>query len=73
MLKRICALMLVAIAVCGAVRTVATRPLGAYGTDPAGLTVHEWGTFTSIAGRDGQAMEWQPLTGPPTCRASSRW
>ena len=31
----------------------------------AGLTVHEWGTFTSIAGRDGQAMEWSPLTGPP--------
>ena len=29
----------------------------------AGLTVHEWGTFTSIAGRDGQAMEWSPLAG----------
>src|SRR5579864_294056 len=29
----------------------------------AGLTVHEWGTFTSIAGQDGQAMEWSPLTG----------
>jgi hypothetical protein len=29
----------------------------------AGLTVHEWGTFTSIAGRDGQAVEWSPLTG----------
>ena len=27
----------------------------------AGPTVHEWGTFTSIAGRDGQAMEWSPL------------
>jgi hypothetical protein len=30
----------------------------------AGLTVHEWGTFTSIAGQDGQAVEWSPLTGP---------
>jgi hypothetical protein len=30
----------------------------------AGLTVHEWGTFTSIAGRGGQAVEWSPLTGP---------
>lgn len=30
----------------------------------AGLTVHEWGTFTSIAGSDGQAVEWSPLTGP---------
>ncbi len=29
----------------------------------AGLTVHEWGTFTSIAGGDGQAVEWSPLTG----------
>jgi hypothetical protein len=29
----------------------------------AGLTVHEWGTFTSIAGQDGQAVEWAPLTG----------
>ena len=28
------------------------------------LTAHEWGTFTSIAGRDGQAVEWSPLTGP---------
>lgn len=27
-----------------------------------GLTVHEWGTFTSIAGKDGQAVEWSPLT-----------
>jgi len=30
--------------------------------DP-GLTAHEWGTFTSIAGRDGQAVRWLPLTG----------
>ena len=32
----------------------------------AGLTVHEWGTFTSIAGRDGKAVEWSPLTQPTT-------
>ena len=25
------------------------------------LTVHEWGTFTAIAGKDGHAVEWQPL------------
>src|SRR5271170_1093529 len=29
-------------------------------TDPD-LTAHEWGTFTSIAGRDGRAIEWSPL------------
>jgi hypothetical protein len=27
-------------------------------------TVHEWGTFTSIAGANGQALEWQPFGGP---------
>src|SRR5713101_2942812 len=27
------------------------------------LTAHEWGTFTSIAGRDGSAVQWSPLTG----------
>jgi hypothetical protein len=29
----------------------------------SGLTAHEWGTFTSVAGLDGQAVEWSPLTG----------
>jgi hypothetical protein len=29
-----------------------------------GLVVHEWGTFTSVAGVDGQAVEWRPLSGP---------
>ncbi len=31
-------------------------------SDPA-LTAHEWGTFTSIAGRDGHAALWLPLAG----------
>ena len=35
------------------------------GTDPTPLTVHEWGTFTSIAGENGRAVPWRPLTGPP--------
>jgi len=29
----------------------------------SGLTAHEWGTFTSMAATDGQALEWSPLTG----------
>jgi hypothetical protein len=29
----------------------------------SGLTAHEWGTFTSIAGEQGQAVEWSPQTG----------
>ncbi len=28
------------------------------------LTVHGWGTFTAIAGRDGRAMEWVPSISP---------
>ncbi len=32
-------------------------------TDP-GLVAHEWGTFTSIAGDRGQAIEWFPLNSP---------
>lgn len=28
------------------------------------LVVHEWGTFTSIAGKDGVALDWRPLSGP---------
>ncbi len=28
------------------------------------LTVHEWGTFTAIAGKDGRAVEWAPLGSP---------
>src|SRR6185369_1563445 len=30
----------------------------------APLTVHEWGTFTSVAGPDGQAVRWLPQDGP---------
>ena len=28
------------------------------------LIVHEWGTFTSVAGKDGVAVDWRPLSGP---------
>ena len=34
------------------------------GGSPSDVTVHEWGTFTSVAGEDGQAIEWLPLSGP---------
>jgi hypothetical protein len=30
-------------------------------TEPSDLTVHEWGTFTSIAGEDGSAVDWDAL------------
>lgn len=28
------------------------------------LELHEWGTFTSVAGEDGKPIEWRPLAGP---------
>jgi hypothetical protein len=31
---------------------------------PDTLTVHEWGTFTTVAGPDGRAIDWLPLGGP---------
>lgn len=33
------------------------------GADRDGFTVHEWGTFTSVAGEDGSAVEWRVLGG----------
>jgi len=30
---------------------------------PNDLVVHEWGTFTSMAGRNGTAVDWRPLDG----------
>jgi len=35
--------------------------LAVHGSEGSGLVVHEWGTFTSIAGENGQAVEWRPL------------
>lgn len=32
--------------------------------DVAGLTVHEWGTFTAVAGEDGRPVQWFALSGP---------
>jgi hypothetical protein len=31
---------------------------------PGDLVVHEWGTFTTVAGPHGQAIDWLPLSGP---------
>jgi hypothetical protein len=41
--------------------TLAPTPVPSIEGDPAPLVVHEWGTFTSIAGPDGTALEWLPL------------
>jgi hypothetical protein len=31
---------------------------------PPRLTVHEWGTFTTVAGSSGASLEWRPLAQP---------
>jgi hypothetical protein len=43
----------------GAVAHVRSAPA----TSPD-LTVHEWGTFTSVAGPEGRPVQWRPFGGP---------
>ncbi|MDP3154327.1 MAG: hypothetical protein Q8N23_16740 [Archangium sp.] len=38
--------------------------LAALASPGPGYTLHEWGTFTSVAGEDGKPIEWRPLAGP---------
>jgi hypothetical protein len=54
-----------ALVLAGAVAVAMSGPFdvsAAGGQHP--FTVHEWGTFTTVAGKDGQAEEWLPLSGP---------
>ena len=51
----------VVVLVC-ATLAIAARPAGT--NDPDWVTVHEWGTFTSIAAEDGTAAPWMPLQAP---------
>src|SRR5215207_5718078 len=37
-------------------------PTAATAVQGADLVVHEWGTFTSVAGRNGEALSWRPLS-----------
>jgi hypothetical protein len=48
-----------AVVVAAAIASLATQAAA-----PAPLVVHEWGTFTSVAGEDGQATQWLPHAGP---------
>src|SRR6476659_3060590 len=44
---------------------VVSVAIGATATsDPVPLVAHEWGTFTSVAGPDGRAVDWSPRAGP---------
>ena len=44
--------------------TAAAQSATSRGGAAPDLTVHEWGTFTTVAGEDGRAIEWLPLGGP---------
>jgi hypothetical protein len=48
----------IVLAVSGAVLLVAA---GTHSGQSGDLTVHEWGTFTSVAGEDGVAVDWDAL------------
>lgn len=56
---------LVPVAFASAAAIAATRPgESALAPQSRQLTVHEWGTFTTVAGPDGRALDWLPLGGP---------
>ena len=48
---------------CAVAVLLAAPIFGSGGNPEAGLTVHEWGTFTTIANGDGGAEPWSPLGG----------
>jgi len=52
-----------ALAACLAIPSLSRSRVEERGAVANGLTVHGWGTFTSVAGPYGQAVEWLPLTG----------
>jgi hypothetical protein len=60
MIKRIASI----VAVCAAVVLTTAPFISKVSGASDGLAVHEWGTFTTVAGTDGRAIEWLPLGGP---------
>ena len=62
MVKRIATIL--AVGVTAVITTASLTSRVAPRSENGGVTVHEWGTFTSVAGPDGKAIEWLPLGGP---------
>src|SRR5579863_8420404 len=48
---------------CAVAALLAAPIFGSGGNPESGLTVHEWGTFTTIADGSGGAQPWSPLGG----------
>jgi hypothetical protein len=64
-MKQRIALALLSAVVLGTTALVAaTGQTGAGRPHVSAMTVHEWGTFTSVAADDGQAIQWTPLGQP---------
>ena len=59
MLKRMVTLSAIGVAIVIVSTNLAARPIY-----PDVLQMHEWGTFTTVAGQDGRATNWLPLDGP---------
>jgi hypothetical protein len=50
-----------ALAACMTITSFSRSPVVEHGAGVSELTAHEWGTFTSVAGPDGQAVAWVPV------------
>jgi hypothetical protein len=59
--KRFVLVRAVAAAACIAL-LAAARAAAQVPSEEPGLIAHEWGTFTSVAGANGEAIDWLPLT-----------
>jgi hypothetical protein len=55
------AVVLVSVAGLGTATIASSTPSNRW---PSELTAHEWGTFTTVAGENGLAIDWLPLGGP---------
>ena len=62
MLKRTTSVIIVGVAAAVGVTTMAATDANRTLADPT--VAHEWGTFTTVAGQDGRAIDWLPLGGP---------
>src|SRR5262245_60598885 len=64
-LRFLCNVFLIAVLLLAVIEALPVARLGASDNSTSRsdsrLIVHEWGTFTSIAGKDGVAVEWRPL------------
>jgi hypothetical protein len=62
MLKRTTSVIIIGVVAAVATTTVAATRANRAPSDPT--IAHEWGTFTTVAGQDGRAIDWLPLAGP---------